>query len=204
MNQVYLDTARLLTQAAPLVFAGGIFALKGGTALTLFFRDVERLSIDLDLVFVDHGLSRDEALATINAAIREAASRLEARGFQAHVTKADDVGETKLFVRRGTLEIKAEVDFAMWGARPSGADCLSLKNGTSVKVVAELCDIFADGSAFCVCPSGGGSRPSCRRRLGGVEPRGGAGRNPPVSKCEQTALIRTSWSPLTRVPSRVK
>ncbi len=115
MNQVYLDTARLLTQAAPLVFAGGIFALKGGTAINLFFRDMPRLSIDLDLVFVDHLLSRDEALACINAAIREAASRLEASGFQAHVTKADDVGETKLFVRRGAVEIKAEVNLVMRG-----------------------------------------------------------------------------------------
>jgi hypothetical protein len=33
MNQLYLDTARLLTQVAPLVFADGTFALKGGTAI---------------------------------------------------------------------------------------------------------------------------------------------------------------------------
>ena len=32
MNQTYLDTARLLTQIAPLVFADDTFALKGGTA----------------------------------------------------------------------------------------------------------------------------------------------------------------------------
>jgi hypothetical protein len=32
MNQFYLDTARLLTQVAPIVFADGVFALKGGTA----------------------------------------------------------------------------------------------------------------------------------------------------------------------------
>ena len=33
MNQVYLDTARLLAQVAPLVFVDGTFALKGGTAI---------------------------------------------------------------------------------------------------------------------------------------------------------------------------
>ena len=32
MNRIYLDTARLLTQVAPFVFASGEFALKGGTA----------------------------------------------------------------------------------------------------------------------------------------------------------------------------
>jgi len=30
MNQLYLDTARLMIQVAPLVFADNVFALKGG------------------------------------------------------------------------------------------------------------------------------------------------------------------------------
>ncbi len=51
MNQTYLDTARLLTQVAPFVFADDTFALKGGTAINLFVRDMPRLSVDLDLVF---------------------------------------------------------------------------------------------------------------------------------------------------------
>ena len=68
MNQVYLDTARLLTQVAPLVFADNAFALKGGTAINLFVRDMPRLSVDLDLVFVDHRLEREDALARINEA----------------------------------------------------------------------------------------------------------------------------------------
>lgn len=53
MNQTYLDTARLLTQVAPLVFVDDAFALKGGTAINLFVRDMPRLSVDLDLVFLD-------------------------------------------------------------------------------------------------------------------------------------------------------
>jgi len=51
VNQTYLDTARLLTQVAPLVFVDDTFALKGGTAINLFVRDMPRLSVDLDLVF---------------------------------------------------------------------------------------------------------------------------------------------------------
>lgn len=81
MNQTYLDTARLLTQVAPLVFVDDTFALKGGTAINLFVRDMPRLSVDLDLVFPDHTLPRDEALARINEAIRQAAERLKKRGF---------------------------------------------------------------------------------------------------------------------------
>ena len=65
MNPIYLDTARLLTQVAPLVFVDDTFALKGGTAINLFVRDMPRLSVDLDLVFPDHTLPRDEALAHV-------------------------------------------------------------------------------------------------------------------------------------------
>ena len=115
MNQVYLDTARLLTQVAPLVLEGDIFALKGGTAINLFVRDMPRLSVDLDLVFVDYRPDRDEALARINEAIRSAVGRLKKRGFQTHAATAVDAGETKLFVRRDKLELKVEVNFVLRG-----------------------------------------------------------------------------------------
>ena len=115
MNQTYLDTARLLTQVAPLVFVDGTFALKGGTAINLFVRNMLRLSVDLDLVFPDHSLPRDEALAHINEAIRRSAERLKARGFQTHTLVAVDAGETKLLVRRAGIEVKVEVNFVMRG-----------------------------------------------------------------------------------------
>ncbi|MEK7260139.1 MAG: nucleotidyl transferase AbiEii/AbiGii toxin family protein [Pseudomonadota bacterium] len=114
MNQIYLDTARLLTQVAPLVFSDDTFALKGGTAINLFIRDMPRLSVDLDLVFPDHTLSREDALARINDAIRLAAERLKKRGFQTHIPPAD-AGETKLLVRRDRIQVKIEANFVMRG-----------------------------------------------------------------------------------------
>jgi len=115
LNQVYLDTARLLTQVAPLVFADNIFALKGGTAINLFVRDMPRLSVDLDLVFADHSMGREEARGRINEAIKSAGGRLKKRGFQTHVATLADAGETKLFVRREKLEVKVEVNFVLRG-----------------------------------------------------------------------------------------
>jgi predicted nucleotidyltransferase component of viral defense system len=115
MNQVFLDTARLLTQVAPFVFTDGTFALKGGTAINLFVRDMPRLSVDLDLVFTDHQPSRDQALQRINAAIQQSAVQLRNRGFQTHTVAASDAGETKLLVRRGGIEVKIEVNFVMRG-----------------------------------------------------------------------------------------
>jgi len=115
MNQVYLDTARLLTQVVPFVFMDDTFALKGGTAINLFVRDMPRLSVDLDLVFADYNLSRVRALGRINDAIRQSAERLNKRGFQTHALAAADAGETKLLVRRGDVEVKIEVNFVMRG-----------------------------------------------------------------------------------------
>ncbi len=139
MNQVYLDTARLLTQVAPLVFADNIFALKGGTAINLFVRDMPRLSVDLDLVFVDHRLDRDKALANINEAIRSAVDRLKKRGFQTHAATVADAGETKLFVRRDKLEVKVEVNFVLRGTvHPIRSTSLTPKAKETLLVDLEL------------------------------------------------------------------
>src|SRR6202035_632315 len=108
MNQIYLDTARLLTQVAPLVCVDETFALKGGTAINLFVRDMPRLSVDLDLVFPDHTLPREQALQRINEAIRQSAARLQKQGFQTHALAAANSGETRLLVRRGNIEVKIE------------------------------------------------------------------------------------------------
>ena len=115
MNQVYLDSARLLTRVAPLVLVDDTFALKGGTAINLFVRDMPRLSVDLDLVFPDHTLPREEALQRINEAIRQSVARLKKQGFQTRVPASTDAGETKLLVRQGAIEVKVEVNFVMRG-----------------------------------------------------------------------------------------
>lgn len=115
MTPIYLDTARLLTQIAPQVFVDDTFALKGGTAINLFVRDMPRLSVDLDLVFQDYTLPRDQALPRINEAVRQAAARLSKQGFQTYIPTVAEAGETKLLVRRGGIEVKVEVNFVMRG-----------------------------------------------------------------------------------------
>jgi predicted nucleotidyltransferase component of viral defense system len=115
MNDTYLATARLLTEIAPTVFESGIFALKGGTAINLFLRDMPRLSVDLDLVFTDHRIPRADALAAINEALRAARDRLAKRTFQVQALAAADMGETKLLVKRGDLAVKIEVNTVIRG-----------------------------------------------------------------------------------------
>jgi hypothetical protein len=71
MDKVYIDTVRLLLQAIPHVFRSKDFALKGGTALNLFVQDMPRLSVDLDIAFVDRSVDRETALDRIRAALSE-------------------------------------------------------------------------------------------------------------------------------------
>ena len=115
MNREYLETARLLIQVAPLVFVDDQFGLKGGTAINLFLRDMPRLSVDLDLVFTDHTIGRNEAIARINAAVGDAADRLRARRLEVYVPGAGSDGETKLMVRSGAAEVKVEINTVMRG-----------------------------------------------------------------------------------------
>jgi len=48
----YFRQVELLVRILPLVRVYPCFALKGGTAINLFYRDMPRLSVDIDLVYV--------------------------------------------------------------------------------------------------------------------------------------------------------
>jgi predicted nucleotidyltransferase component of viral defense system len=115
MNETYLATARLLTEIAPLVFESGMFALKGGTAINLFLREMPRLSVDLDLVFRDHRPARSEALKTISEALRACRVRLVNDGFQVQALSTAEAGETGLLVRRDALSVQVEVNIVTRG-----------------------------------------------------------------------------------------
>jgi len=52
----------------PLVAKESCFALKGGSAINLFVRDMPRLSVDIDLTFLPIK-DRSESLVEINAAL---------------------------------------------------------------------------------------------------------------------------------------
>ena len=70
MDKTYADTVRLLLAVAPDVFANDIFAMKGGTAINLFVRDMPRLSVDIDLTYLPVE-DRAASLAAIDAAIED-------------------------------------------------------------------------------------------------------------------------------------
>jgi hypothetical protein len=113
MNRAYIDAVRLLLEVAPEIFREPVFALKGGTAINLFLHDMPRLSVDLDLVYIDHQTARDEALQRIAAALAAAAAILESRGMRCE--RGSSAEETKLFVERDRVRVKIEVNHVFRG-----------------------------------------------------------------------------------------
>ena len=51
-DTVFFRQAELLLRVLPSVNEEEVFALKGGTAINFFFRDLPRLSFDIDLTYL--------------------------------------------------------------------------------------------------------------------------------------------------------
>lgn len=52
MFEKYADQVRLLIRMLPIVAGEHVFALKGGTAINFFIRNMPRLSVDIDLTYL--------------------------------------------------------------------------------------------------------------------------------------------------------
>jgi hypothetical protein len=120
MNDIYVDTVRLMLGIAPIIFDTPLFAMKGGTALNLFLQEMPRLSVDIDVVMTDPKLTRDEAIAAISKEIERARARIEAEGhatkFSAATTSGKAKGdEVKLTVISGETSVKVEVNYVFRG-----------------------------------------------------------------------------------------
>jgi hypothetical protein len=48
----YFEQVAFLIKTLPFVAAEKVFALKGGTAINMFVRDMPRLSVDIDLTYL--------------------------------------------------------------------------------------------------------------------------------------------------------
>jgi predicted nucleotidyltransferase component of viral defense system len=51
-DTVFFKQAELLLRILPLIYKQDVFALKGGTAINFFVRDLPRLSVDIDLTYL--------------------------------------------------------------------------------------------------------------------------------------------------------
>lgn len=119
MDKAYADTVRLLLTVAPDVFRNDAFAMKGGTAINMFVRDMPRLSVDIDVVYTPWNVARDEAMAAIAAelaAIRERVMRMELiANTIGNPNDMTDTGDRTLLVTNGAVAMKVEVNTVFRG-----------------------------------------------------------------------------------------
>ena len=76
VDERYRRQVALLVRVLPFVAEENCFALKGGTAINLFIRDLPRLSIDIDLAYLPVA-DREESLRDIETALCRIQQRVE-------------------------------------------------------------------------------------------------------------------------------
>lgn len=104
----YSAQVALLIQILPSVAKEECFALKGGTAINLFYRDLPRLSVDIDLTFLPL-TGREEALEQINAAMeRLAVSIGKLPGMSTERISGGGGHATRVLVRKAGVTVKIE------------------------------------------------------------------------------------------------
>lgn len=113
----YYRQVRLLTRVLPLVAEEKVFALKGGTAINLFIRDLPRLSVDIDLVYLPMD-DRDEALKKIAAALSRIADAITRAIPDTAIIRSyeDQADALRLFVSQGNDRIKIELSPVLRGS----------------------------------------------------------------------------------------
>lgn len=116
IEEIYHKQAELLLDVLPHFFLGPHFALKGGTAINLFVRDMPRLSVDIDLTYMPLE-NRESTLSSISDALSTIASKIE--GTFANI-KADCQWRggkvVKLTIDRSDIKIKVEPNLIFRGS----------------------------------------------------------------------------------------
>ena len=116
-REVYRRQVQLLIRVLPSIAEEACFALKGGTAINLFVRDMPRLSVDIDLTYLPVQ-PRAKSLAAIDAAMKRIADRIRTTipGTQvAQTALRPENAVYKLLVRAGGVQIKIEVTLVLRG-----------------------------------------------------------------------------------------
>jgi hypothetical protein len=116
-RSLFLAQVDLLLRILPYVMRDPRFALKGGSALNLFIRDLPRLSVDIDLTYLPIE-DRDSTLANISDILTTISRDLSKAMPQVTIQplKATDGRLRKLVVRSGLVTVKVEPNETIRGS----------------------------------------------------------------------------------------
>lgn len=110
INQSYINQADLLLQVIPHIATEKTLALKGGTAINLFLRNMPRLSVDIDLTYLLLD-NRETALANISDSLGRIRERITKSipgiTVNNYIIEGNDA---KLLVQSQNAQIKIEVN----------------------------------------------------------------------------------------------
>ena len=113
----YVAQIRLLLSVLPDIARETAFALKGGTAINLFYRELPRLSVDVDLTWLPVA-DRRSSLRDIGDALDRIAAAVSGRNPRVHVRRitGGGGGDNRVMVRDGRAQVKIETSPVMRGA----------------------------------------------------------------------------------------
>jgi predicted nucleotidyltransferase component of viral defense system len=116
-RSLFLAQVDLLLRILPYVMRDPRFALKGGSALNLFIRDLPRLSVDIDLTYLPIE-DRDSTLANISDILSTISQDISKAMPQVTIQplRATDGRLRKLVVRSGLVTVKVEPNETIRGS----------------------------------------------------------------------------------------
>ncbi len=117
-QNIFSEQTVLLMKLLPHIAQAECFALKGGTAINLFLRDMPRLSVDIDLAYLPIQ-DRETSLAAIDAALEKIGADITKHLPDCMVNSALLKGTGKRFkltVKQGDTVVKVEVTPVLRGS----------------------------------------------------------------------------------------
>lgn len=115
-NNPYFKRVQLLVRILPHITNIDCFALKGGTAINLFLRNLPRLSVDIDLVYAPIK-QREISLSEITTSLKKIAFKVKRSIAGISVTEQVNIdgSVTKLLFRQSRENIKIEISPVLRG-----------------------------------------------------------------------------------------
>jgi predicted nucleotidyltransferase component of viral defense system len=116
-SNIYYKQVQLLLEVLPFINNESCFALKGGTAINMFVRDMPRLSVDIDLMYLPIE-DRTSSLRHIAESLERIAQDMEKSLRGSKVYRLEQRGDgtlSKLQVERDGVRIKIETSPVMRG-----------------------------------------------------------------------------------------
>ena len=117
-DTVFFRQAELLLRVLPLIHREEVFALKGGTAINFFVRELPRLSVDIDLTYLPVN-ERDFAIDDISHALIRVSKEIKRRIPGTRVVLKNIRGTTTLkgmVVNQEGITVKIEPNLVLRGS----------------------------------------------------------------------------------------